>query len=125
MRASAVFVSPAPGPLTQLVHLIIGKGSFAAAVGAALLGQRDALALALTDQRSLKLGERTHHGQQQGGHRRVLTGEGELFGDELHLHALGGQLTHDPAQIVEIASKSIHGMHEHYVTLTHEAEHRR
>ncbi|MGH3855823.1 MAG: Druantia anti-phage system protein DruA [Pseudonocardiaceae bacterium] len=39
--------------------------------------------------------QRAHDRQQQDRHRGVLTGEDELFGEELDTHALNGQLTHD------------------------------
>jgi hypothetical protein len=74
-----------------------------AAVGAALLGQGDALALPVPDKRSFELGERTHHGEQQGGHRGVLSGKGELFLHELHPHPLAGQRADGAPQIVEVA----------------------
>jgi len=113
------------GPLAQLAHLVLSERLFAAAVGAAPLGQGDALALPLLAELPLELGERTHDRQQQVGHCGALAGEGELFFDELDLDAFVGQLTDDTAEVVEVASKTIHGMHEHDVTLSDETEHSR
>jgi len=91
-----------------------GRG-FAAGVDAALLGRGDALALAFEDQGALELGEGAHDRQQQGGHRRVLAGEGEALLDELDPHALAGQGPYESAQVVEVAGEAVHRMHDHGV----------
>ncbi len=56
------------------------------------------------------------------GHGGVLTGEDQLFGEELDAHALGGQLTHDAAEVVEVAGEAVHGVHDHGVPVADEAE---
>jgi len=74
------------------VGLLGGEGGSAAGVDAALLGRGDALALAFADQGALELGEGAHDRQQQGGHRGVFAGEGEVLRDELHPDPLAGQV---------------------------------
>jgi len=56
---------------------------------------------------------------------RVLTGEGELFLHELDLHAFGGQLPHNAAQVLEVTSEAVHGVCDHSVAVTDEPEHGR
>jgi hypothetical protein len=85
------------GALTQLAGTFGGEGGFAAGVGAALFGCGDALALAFQDQGAFEFGEGAHDRQQQGGHRGVLAGEGEVLLDELHPHSLAGQGAHGAA----------------------------
>lgn len=53
----------------QVGDLIGGEGSLAAAVGAALARERDALALSFAQERALKLSERTHHREHEMRHR--------------------------------------------------------
>lgn len=74
-----------------MAGLVGGEGGFAAGVGAALLGGGDAFALAFEDEGAFELGEGAHDRQQQGGHRGVLAGEGEVFLDELDAYAFAGQ----------------------------------
>jgi hypothetical protein len=88
------------GPLDQLGDLFLVQRRFPAPVGAALFGQGDAFALSVTQQGSFELGERTHHRQQQGGHRGVVPGEDELLLHELHPHPLTGLRPHGAAQIL-------------------------
>src|SRR5450759_5423173 len=71
------------GPLMQFGHLLLAEGPSTAAVCAVLLGQLDPFALPFADQGTFELRERTHHRQPQRRHRGVVTGEGQLFGEEL------------------------------------------
>jgi hypothetical protein len=82
-----------------------------------LLGRGDALALPFQNQSPFELGERAHNRQQQGGHRGVLAGEGQVFLDELDPYALAGQGSHEVAQVVEVAGEPIHGVHDHRVAV--------
>lgn len=59
------------GPLPDGVSLFIGQGFLTAPVSTTLFGQGDVLALSLTDERSLELGEGSHDRQHQVGHRRI------------------------------------------------------
>src|SRR5664280_520247 len=89
--------------LPQLRGLLGVQRAGPAAVRAALTRQRDALALALPDQRPLELGERAHHRQQQRRHRGVFAGERELLLHELHPRPPARQSAHQGAQVVEVA----------------------
>jgi hypothetical protein len=53
----------------QLGNLFAVQRFLAAPVGAALLGQRDSLALPFADQGALELGKGSHDRQHQIGHR--------------------------------------------------------
>ncbi len=80
------------------------------------------VALLLTDQRTLELGEGPHHRQHQVGHRRVLAGEYQPLLQELDAYAALGQLLYKVAQVVEVAGQTIHAVHHHGVALADEAQ---
>ena len=63
------------GAAAQLGRALRRERLGPAPVDAAPLGQLDALALPLANQRPLELGERAHHRKHQVGHGRVLIGE--------------------------------------------------
>src|SRR5664280_365203 len=116
---------PGRGACPEVRGPLAAQGSLAALVDTAVLGQRDALALSLTDQCPFELGERSHDRQQQGGHRGVLAGEDELLFGELPGHAPSGQLPNDPPEVLEVAGQAVHRVHDDGVALADEAEHRR
>src|SRR5664280_1551392 len=116
---------PGRGACPEVRGPLAAQGSLAALVDTAVLGQRDALPLSLTDQCPFELGERSHDRQQQGGHRGVLAGEDELLFGELHGHAPSGQLPHDPPEVLKVAGQAVHRVHDDGVALADEAEHRR
>ncbi len=100
------------------------KRFFAAPVSSAQFGERNTFFLSLTDQRPLEFGERTHNRQHQVRHRRILTGEGQAFFDELDAHTSPGQLLHKVAQVIEVAGQAIHAVHHHRISFAHEGQQR-
>jgi hypothetical protein len=99
----------------QVGDLIGGQGGFAAPIGAALLGEGDALALPLAQERSLELGERPHHREHEARHRGVLAGECQPLLDEFDADAAAGELLHQAAKVVEVTGEAIHAMHDYGV----------
>jgi len=87
----------------QVGDLSSGQGGFAAAIGAALLGEDDALTLSFAQKRALEFRKRTHHREHEVRHRRVLAGEGQSLFDEFDADGAAGELLHQPAQIIEVA----------------------
>src|SRR5262252_7234100 len=73
------FVSTWCDPLLQGGNLCGRQRLFAPSVDAALPGQCDARALPLTQQRALELRKGPHDRQHEVRHRRVLTGECQVF----------------------------------------------
>src|SRR5665213_4161770 len=74
----------------KLNHLIGRQRRFAPAISTALLGERDALALPLADERALELGEGAHDREQEVRHWRILTRKGEALLDEFNANAALG-----------------------------------
>jgi hypothetical protein len=78
-RASAAFESPSATRHRNSAARAGVRDGFLPAVLPFPPCDRNSLTLALADQLSLELGERPHDTQQQIRHRRILTGEGQLF----------------------------------------------
>ena len=65
-----------------------------------------------------------HNAQEQVGHRRILSGEGERLFDKLHLHAMLRECQNDPAKVIEVAREPVHALTDKGVALTDERERR-
>jgi hypothetical protein len=76
------------------------QGLLAAPVGAPLLGQGDALALALPDQVALELGDGAQDRQDELGHRRILAGKRQVLLHELQAQTSFRLLLDDAAQVI-------------------------
>ena len=67
-------------------NLFCAEGTLSVAVGAALLGERNAFALTLAQQGTLELRECSHHRQHEVGRRRIITGEFQTLLNERDAH---------------------------------------
>ena len=91
------FLFARPDAAFHLGDLRASERLLAASVRPALLGQRNAFALALADQRALEFRKSAHHRQHEVRHRGVVAGEGQVFLEELNAHAARGQALHHTA----------------------------
>jgi hypothetical protein len=90
-------------PLTELGEGILRQRSLPALIGAPPFGQGNPFPLPFLYKSPFKLGERSHDGEEESGHRRIVAGKGEVLFDKLDFDALAGQGVDDPAQIVQVA----------------------
>ena len=104
-------------------NVIIRERPLSTSVGTALLGQRNAFALPLTDERAFEFCERSHHGQHEFGHWRILASERQSFFDKLNTYTLVSERLNDAAQIIEVACESIHTVHDYRVTVPNKLRH--
>lgn len=110
------------GALDQFGRSFRCQGLFPSLAGAALLGQGDAFTLAFPDQGPLEFSESPHDREHEVGHRGVLTGEDELFFEELHPHSAPGEALDECAQVIEVAGEPVHAVHDDGVPVADEPE---
>ena len=92
-------------------------------VDASPLGKLDAFKLALTDESPLELCEGPHHRQQQLRHRRIVAGERQVLVIKVDANSFGRQLLDNATEIIKVAGKPIHTVHDDDIAFTNEAQH--
>lgn len=113
-------------PLEELAHLgQVGvlDARPRAAVTTSGLGGGDPFTLALRDLRSLELGERSKHEEEQGSERVGLArAKGHLLGAKADGGVLGVQLLDDGAQLVEVPGEAVERVDGGLITLAHRGD---
>lgn len=86
-------------------------------VDALFLRLLDAFALTFSDNCSFKFGKRSHHAQEETGHRGIIAGKRQRLLDKLNPHTPRREVVHQAPEIVEVASQAVDGVDNDRVPL--------
>lgn len=111
------FLFPTLRPRPQLHDLVWLQGLLTAAKHPALFRPRNAFPLSFTDSGPLNFRKGLHDRQHHLRHRGVLPRKDQVFFHKLDLNAAVRQILHQPPQVIQVASETVHTVHHHGIPL--------
>ena len=77
-----------------------------------LLGKCNPFSLPLPNHRSLELGHSPKQREKEVGHRRILTGEGEILLEELNVDTLLGEVQNNSPEVIDASGEPVHAVNQ-------------